>query len=223
MAWTHQYHFTTMQQWYGTSESNLTLQSGPRSYNDAATAYTAGYTGQKSRCHAIRCLFSQLENLDKSCITDITIYYRRVHISDNCPLSYTVSLCHGILKSSPTTYLDCGGNSTMFPYKSNNALWEGTNSDKYASVTKNGYQYRALSLSDYDNLQTHGWVLATYDNGTYRAVGIDDVYLEINTTQDQYTLSYNVNGGAGSVDSKTQLGVGFAEIAITSTIPTRQG
>lgn len=223
MAWTHQYHFTTMQQWYGTSVSKLTLQSGPRSYNDATTAYTAGYTGNDSRCHAIRCLFSQLESLDKNCVTSITIYYRRVHISDKCPLEYSVTLRHGILKSSPTTYLDCNGSGTMFPYKNNNADWKGTNSEDYASVTKNGYQYRTLSLSDYDNLKTYGWVLAMYYNGVYRAIGIDDVYLEVKTTQNQYTLSYNVNGGAGSIDSKSQLGIGSTEIAITSSIPTRQG
>lgn len=52
---------------------------------------------------------------------------------------------------------------------------------------------------------------------------ISSATLTITTSETDYTLSYNANGGSGAPGSQTKTGVGSASYTISSTVPTRTG
>lgn len=54
-------------------------------------------------------------------------------------------------------------------------------------------------------------------------VGFDSAELVVTTTETDYTLSYNANGGSGAPASQTVTGIGSATFTISSTTPTRTG
>lgn len=54
-------------------------------------------------------------------------------------------------------------------------------------------------------------------------VGFTSAELVVTTTETDYVLSYNANGGSGAPASQTKVGTGSATFTISSTTPTRTG
>lgn len=196
-------HYSLKQQYRGTGYTQ-SLQSG-------ATQYFAG--ADATYRYATYCQFSGLKNINASAVSSITLYLQR--LVGGSDITYSAALYQSVLSSSiESDRLQTGleqfcDNRTEFS-------WAGTPSDV-------GGEYRSITIptSLFAALRDYGWAI-TYRN-QQRRISIGDVYVVIQTTETDYKLSYNANGGSGAPAAQTGTGVGSYTFKLSAAKPTRTG
>ena len=116
------------------------------------------------------------------------------------------------------------------------ALWSGA---PKLTVNKNGgntsqtfaYSYRTGTILTLENASKTGhtfagWTVEEGDgiisNGTL-TFGLEDTTIKANYTPNTYTITYNLNGGSGSVNPTTYTYASSGTINLSSTVPTKTG
>lgn len=170
------------------------------------------YAGQSQSRYAVLCRFSELSNLNADAITGIRIYIQR--ILGGSPITYTVNLYGSVLTDSVDTVLRCG--NEVFTTNRTAMDWTGNSSDV-------GGEYRSFDIDPdlFVELREYGFALAWSDSE--RIIHVGDVYLEITTSERDYLLSYDANGGTGAPNTQTAVGVSSATLTVSETVPTRIG
>lgn len=202
MAKTYTIHYSQKQAFKGSGYTQ-SLQSNP-SY------YYAG--GDSANRYAVLCRFNGLNNINSNNITSITLYIQRLVGGTN--ITHSALLYQSVLSESCSSKLQTG--MPIFTTNREQFQWAAQDTDV-------GGEYRNLTLdkSLFNQLKSYGWAI-TYHNQA-RRINVGDVYLKIVTSETDYTLSYNANGGSGAPASQTGTGVGSYTFTISSTKPTRTG
>lgn len=165
------------------------------------------------------CQFSGLSSISESTVTAITLHLQRLATGVlSSDITYGVALYSSVLSSAPSTS-DSNRIRTGYEQFTTNRVqsnWVGDTSDT-------GGEYREITISTslFAQLKSNGWCIAHKDQE--RKINIGDVYLTVTTSETDYTLSYNANGGSGAPASQKVTGVGSATATISSTTPTRTG
>lgn len=175
--------------------------------NSLITSGTSNYIGHGSTYRAVRFEFDHdtidhLRTLTSSQITSITLKV-------NVTTSYTSTLQTyvGACKTDTTTH-----------------SWvESTVSINIPS----GIKEQSLDITSVGIPQnSHCYAIGgcrSSQSGDYYKIVSNTVTLVVVTTETDYTLSYNANGGSGAPSSQSAAGVGSAKFTISSTSPTRSG
>lgn len=214
MAKTYTIPYSQKQAYQGTS-ANLGIISDPTNYY-AGDRKSGSYTYH----HAVHCLFDQLSAINADNVTGITLHLQRLVGGSN--ITYSVTLYYSILSNSIAADDASGRLRTGYPIFTNNRVqwgWKGSSTDV-------GGEYREVSLSTdlFTALRDYGWAIAYHPSySENRYINIGDVYLEITTSETDYTISYNANGGSGAPSSQTATGVGSATTALSNIKPTKTG
>lgn len=193
-------------------------------YRNTSTAYTqypystSNYYAGKYSTYVcgVNCLFSGLSGINASAVTGITVHVQRVTGGAN--ITYAVNLNYSVLVSDASSALETG--STQFT--TNKKEWQWAYNE---SATGGEYNDISLGTSLFSNLRDYGFAVAGTPSrpDNVRSINIGDVYLTVTTSEIDYVLSYDLQGGEGSLDSQTAAGTTSASFTISSTVPTRDG
>ena len=88
-----------------------------------------------------------------------------------------------------------------------------------------GGEYQTISIPAglFAQLRDYGWAITYRTSSHARSIFVGDVYLSVTTSETDYTLTYNANGGSGAPGRQTGTGVGSHTFTISGTKPTRAG
>ena len=205
MAKTYEIHYSEKEYFRSGSTSATMYKQG-----EPIEEYWAG--GSASDRYGVLCRFSGLSSINSSRVTGITLYMQR--LVGGSYITYTVQLYGSVLSESVDSTLRAG--YPVFTTNREICDWAGNDTDT-------GGEYRSYTIDSglFSQLRDYGWAI-TY-RGQNRRVNVGDVYLVITTSETDYTLSYNANGGSGAPASQTGTGVGSYTFTISNTRPTRTG
>ena len=213
MAKTYTVHYSAKYAAAGSSASATALygQANPEGI------YPAGIYQNKTR--AVVCLFSGLSGITASRVTGITLHLQRLAGGSN--ITYSVNLTHSVL-SEP---LGISGTSFTLRrgqpiFTDNDEQWQWVGHD-----TDVGGEYQTISIPAglFAQLRDYGWAITYRTSSHARSIFVGDVYLSVTTSETDYTLTYNANGGSGAPGRQTGTGVGSHTFTISGTKPTRAG
>lgn len=211
MAKTYEIHYSTKNHYSGSSASALTLA--------ATDTYLVGRTSTGGKLiHGVHCLFDGLENIIPSAVTSVKLYYQR--IEGGSPIDYTVRLAYSVLTESIGETISISSDSSI--YYTNRTTWNysGTN-----AIKAGDYLNTTIDISLFDQLRDYGWFYTSLEDTTAtqqnRSINIADVYLVVETTEIDYELTFDANGGTSAPAAQTLTGVDSATGTITMDHPVR--
>lgn len=181
MAKTYTVHYSSKVAYRGAT-NNLAPQSG-------AAEYLAGIRSDGQYKYGVYCRFNGLASINAANVTELKVYIQRIVGGAN--ITYSVELYQSVLSSDPAD----DGNSIKTGYDiftENRAawVWNGNSSDV-------GGEYRNITIdkSLFNSLKQYGFALC--HRSQQRTMNVGDVYVQVTTSETDYTLSYNANGGSG--------------------------
>lgn len=211
MAKTYTVHYSAKYAAAGSSASATALygQANPEGI------YPAGIYQNKTR--AVVCLFSGLSGITASRVTGITLHLQRLAGGSN--ITYSVNLTHSVLSES----LGISGTSFTLRrgqpiFTDNDEQWQWVGHD-----TDVGGEYQTISIPAglFAQLRDYGWAITYRTSSHARSIFVGDVYLSVTTSETDYTLTYNANGGSGAPASQTK--TYGAPLTLSAAKPTRAG
>lgn len=211
MAKTYEIHYST-KNWYSGGASSMALTETDSSY----------YVGQtsSSKIYGIHCLFDGLKDIEPTSVQSIRVYVQR--ITGDAHITYSVYLAHSVLSGTIGETINIKSNVDSSIYHTNRVVWQwkGESSD-----TSGVYKSTTIDASLFEALRDYGWFYtsdrsASADN-LNRCINVADVYLVVETTENDYTLTFDANGGTSAPAAQTLTGMGSATGTITMAVPVR--
>lgn len=208
MAKTYEIHYST-KNWYSGSAAAMSLT--------ATDNYLVGRQSN-SKVYGVHCLFDGLENIIPSAVTSVKLYYQR--IKGGSPIDYAVRLAHSVLTESIGETISIKSDSAI--YYTNRISWTygGT-----SAIKEGDYLNTTINTSLFEQLRDYGWFFTSAENETAiehnRSINIADVYLVVETTEIDYTLTFDANGGTSAPAAQTLAGTDSATGMIALGRPVR--